>query len=367
MILDNKYSIDRTWTERNQNVMTVCFTGHRAKSLCGYNREAYKDFVNDFSERLSKMYTGEPITFISGGAQGFDQLAFWAVDVFKRKLPAEDQQNIKNIVYAPFPNQDDIWADTGLFSKKEYKQMLDRATEVKYCLNEKPSQKRWISSALMNRNHEMVNDSDMVIAMYEDDSWSDPKTKGGTAECMRYAYDHRKGISQMMYTVSDGKLAITDIIPCERPSHIDVNHNQKGKTAGSVTGKNMNPATSDIHFNNAAEMELLKTACTETIHKHYENTDMKRPYEDIIEKINTEKAYGTPNEPRTFRLVGGHIDCGYFALNEYYRNHHDEAAKTLCDDLIKHIKGPHELNPSQPSRSVESNKNVNTESPDFGT
>lgn len=60
--------------------------------------------------------------------------------------------------------------------------------------------------ALFQRNHAMVDMSDMVIALYENDAW--PYTKGGTAECMRYTASHSKQLLQIRYETESGQLTL---------------------------------------------------------------------------------------------------------------------------------------------------------------
>ena len=77
---------------------TMSFTGRRPKDLFGYVKENYVPLVNKLTDELIQFYKEQGFdTFITGGAQGFDQLAFWAVDRMKRQ-----GYMVKNIVYAPF-------------------------------------------------------------------------------------------------------------------------------------------------------------------------------------------------------------------------------------------------------------------------
>lgn len=175
------------------SITTMAFTGHRPNKLCGYTRELYKPFVSQLTEILQGYYDKGVHTFISGGAQGFDQLAFWAVHNLRKRHP-----DVKNIVYVPFKGQSDIWPDTGCFSKSDYNLMLRCATTVKYLLDVKPDAKKGMTDALMSRNHAMVNHSDIVLALQMDDAWEHAKY-GGTAECMKYAKDHRKVIHRLSF------------------------------------------------------------------------------------------------------------------------------------------------------------------------
>ena len=185
-------------------MIKICFTGHRPKKLCGYKKESYNDFVVNLTELLKK-YITDDIMFITGGAQGFDQLAFWAVDNLMKEN--DTCYEIKNVVYVPFKGQENKWLQNGLFGKTEYKNMLRHASEIVY-LNEHLTEQSAVIKALYERNHRMVNDSDYVIALYSDNTWS--TTKGGTAECIRYAKSKNKQIIQIKYSIANNKLCIEE-------------------------------------------------------------------------------------------------------------------------------------------------------------
>lgn len=177
--------------DANRPRKTVCFTGRRPKDLCGYNHDAYIPLVEHLKKELRNLYCQGYNMFISGGAQGFDQLAFWAVNALKREgLP------VINIVYVPFRGQEKQWANNGLFSKAEYNLMLSLADEVVY-LQETLHDRQAIVNALYDRNHKMVGNADLVVALYPNDNWQ--ASNGGTAECMRYASENGKEIKQIRY------------------------------------------------------------------------------------------------------------------------------------------------------------------------
>ena len=113
--------------------------------------------------------------------------------------------DVKNIVYVPFRGQERNWLKTGLFSQKEYELMLLLADEVVY-LNDALLNYKDIVKALYDRNHVMVDNSDAVIAMYEDDAWT--TAQSGTAECMRYASKHNKEICQIHYEIANGEIQL---------------------------------------------------------------------------------------------------------------------------------------------------------------
>ena len=172
---------------------TLCFTGRRPKDLFGYGESKRCDYeaLIDFTvKKLEYFYEKGVRDFISGGAQGFDQCAFWAVEKLKERHP-----DVKNILYIPFPGQDAQWPEDGLFGKKEYQKMCLKADETVYI------GKHYSKAGLLTRNHHMVDASDVVLGLYPDDSFGD--SYGGTAECLRYAVRKNREIYQLTYDKYD--------------------------------------------------------------------------------------------------------------------------------------------------------------------
>ena len=157
-----------------------CFTGHRPKGLYGYDKQKYYPLFNKLEEVICSVIEQGYDTFISGGAQGLDQLAFCVVNKIKKTNP-----NIKNIIYVPFRGQEEKWAETGLFSKQAYRRILSLADEVKYLRTVDRNNFKEVTNALMYRNHKMCDDSDLVIGVSTPDYKN--KNKGGTFECLNYA------------------------------------------------------------------------------------------------------------------------------------------------------------------------------------
>lgn len=154
----------------------MCFTGRRPKDLCQYVESKYKGFVSwlaDFLYRRFYLEKGVRI-FITGGAQGIDQLAFWAVEMMKRRHGLTD---VKNVVFA-VRGQHLKWLKEGCFSQEQYNKMISMADVVCYVSGGS-------IQALFDRNHLMCDWSDIVLGVYPDDSWT--SNKGGTSECLRYA------------------------------------------------------------------------------------------------------------------------------------------------------------------------------------
>ena len=174
------------------------FTGSRPKNLLptnkAYNMEAWTKLniqMNDILETIIKYTEETEYVFITGGAQGFDQLAFWCVDRLKSHYP---EKNIKNNLVLPFTNQAEQWMTNGLFSQKEYELMKDKADEISYCVNYELHNYKDIRNALMARNSVMINRADVTIALQANPDWNDPKTPSGTADAMRKALKEDKEI-----------------------------------------------------------------------------------------------------------------------------------------------------------------------------
>lgn len=185
---------------------TLCFTGKRPKDLLGYaHQQSYNDFVQWLSQYLETLYRDGIRNFISGGAQGFDQLAFSAVALLK-----ERHADIKNIVYVPFRGQHLRWSKNRNtpFSQSAYEDMLAKADQVKYLYEVDPSDFNKVKSALIRRNHDMVDASDIVVALYPSDDYL--SGTGGTAECMRYAAKQHKTIYQIKYVINDDRIIPTN-------------------------------------------------------------------------------------------------------------------------------------------------------------
>ena len=180
-----------------------CFSGPRPKHLVGYNYAGYKDLVEHITELVTVLYTDYGIRkFISGGAQGFDTCAFWAVDKVKRANPYWD---ITNAVYVPFPNQCDGWAKVGAFSSNDYNKMLRLADFVNYVCKIEPAEYRQACLMLDDRNQAMVNDSCVVIALRNEGDYR----KGGTMNCINYALRNGVDVVYVPHVVGNQQVIMT--------------------------------------------------------------------------------------------------------------------------------------------------------------
>ena len=68
---------------------TICFTGHRPKDLFGYDehqRARYSELTHDILNLVRNSYKNGYKTFITGGAQGADQLHFGRLSILKKNI-----------------------------------------------------------------------------------------------------------------------------------------------------------------------------------------------------------------------------------------------------------------------------------------
>lgn len=173
---------------------TVAFTGHRPKDLFGYDdRAPYSALVTAIADVCRKLHaTHEVNRFISGGAQGVDQCAFWAIEHLK-----EEGLDVKNIVYSPAPCQPCRWKRTGLFSQDEFAMMLDRADAVRY-IGSDDEMRENAPALLYSRNIAMIDACDILVAVTRLESIDDAESsKGGTAHAIRSAHAQDKKILAM--------------------------------------------------------------------------------------------------------------------------------------------------------------------------
>lgn len=187
----------------DEDIPTMCFTGRRPKDLCWYDASKYKSFVSDLAKMIyDEFYVKKGIRrFITGGAQGFDQMSFWAVEKLKSAYGCKD---IQNIVFVPFVQQEVRWAETGCFSQAEYWQMIKHADMVVVVSEDNDIE------SLFARNHAMCDYSDYCLALYPDRNWSE--SKGGTAECLRYAVMSQACTFRLGYTIDDAGLHIGTMV-----------------------------------------------------------------------------------------------------------------------------------------------------------
>ena len=131
--------------------------------------------------------------FFSGGAIGFDQIAFKVVEMIKKKFP---NLIIINEIDVPFKLQYIRWRD---YEIDIYLKQLDVANKVvmvdtldKYRIRGL-AEDVYHPAKMQKRNEYMVDMSDTIVAL-----WNGDRT-GGTWNCLKYARKQHKEIINLMW------------------------------------------------------------------------------------------------------------------------------------------------------------------------
>lgn len=164
-----------------EKTVSLALTGHRPHKFLGeydISHYSYRNLFNELITIIEKaLNNSEKLILISGMALGADTIWAYAIVKMKEKYP----NRIKFEAHCPCPNQDIKWEDE---NKKQYKWLLSKADEIIYYAEEYPGP--WI---LQKRNVGMINNSDYLIAVYDNKS-----TKGGTVNAINYAKKINKNI-----------------------------------------------------------------------------------------------------------------------------------------------------------------------------
>lgn len=157
--------------------MIVSFTGHRPPKFGGYKPcQTHERVRARVREKLLEL---QPEKAISGMALGLDQ---WAAEVCC-------ELGIPFIAAVPFSGQELMWPKG---AQQQYRVLLDKAAQI-HLVDPRPPRSYWETTQKLHaRNHWMVDNSDAVIAAWDG-------SKGGTAECVRYAQE----TGRLVYRLAD--------------------------------------------------------------------------------------------------------------------------------------------------------------------
>ena len=172
---------------------TVALFGRRPKALFGYKRPYYEQLSAAITPMLTDLCQNKGTqAFITGGSQGFEQTAFWAVENVKTMFP-----NVKNMVYAPCLDQDAVWNKGDLFGTAEYQRMIKAADAFIPIYR-----RRFLSNSdMIDRNRAIIGAADAVIAMYPDTMWQ--HSPSITADAIRRSIDLGKPVFRLAYDIGN--------------------------------------------------------------------------------------------------------------------------------------------------------------------
>jgi len=161
---------------------TCCFTGHRPQNLpWGFNEkdERCLRVMGEVEREVQKAIERGYTTFITGMALGFDIMCAEVVLKLKKHYP-----NIKLIGALPCRTQDKLWSEK---DKLRYRDVLKKLDKIR-CIYE-----NYIGSeCMMERNRYMINNSSLVIALFNG-------SKGGTKRTLEYA--KKQGVECIILSV----------------------------------------------------------------------------------------------------------------------------------------------------------------------
>ncbi len=136
--------------------LKICFTGHRPKSLpWAYDetKESCVLFKNVMASIIEKAIVSGYTYFISGMALGIDMICAEIVLELKKKY-----KNVMLECAIPCLSQEKKWS---LLEQKRYKKIIRKADVVHYV-----SKKEYTDTCMNERNNYMVNECDVVIAVW---------------------------------------------------------------------------------------------------------------------------------------------------------------------------------------------------------
>ena len=155
---------------KNLNLTTCCFTGHRPQSLpWGFNEQDERclKMKEQLKMEIIKAIENGYTTFISGMALGFDMICAEMVLELKKTFP-----RIKLIGAIPCKTQDKLWKEK---DKQRYRSLLTQLDSIRCIYDD------YIGpECMLERNRFMINNSSLVIALFNG-------TNGGTKKTLDYA------------------------------------------------------------------------------------------------------------------------------------------------------------------------------------
>lgn len=149
---------------------TCCFTGHRPQGLpWGFNErdERCLKMVVELERVIVGAIQDGYSVFISGMALGFDMICAEKVLELKKSYP-----HIKLIGALPCKTQDKLWKEN---DKKRYRDLISKLDGIRCIYDDYIG-----AECMLERNRFMINNSSLVIALFNG-------RNGGTKKTLDYA------------------------------------------------------------------------------------------------------------------------------------------------------------------------------------
>ena len=149
---------------------TLAITGHRPDKLGGYEPNPLGRAVQrELRTRIEELRSTK---LISGMALGVDQWAAWIAV----------RLGVPFVAAVPFEGQELVWKDAE--KRRRYHELLANAVHVHVNNTEEPTaaqraDKRWVRDSMFWRNRWMVQNCDVLLAVWDG-------SDSGTGNCVRY-------------------------------------------------------------------------------------------------------------------------------------------------------------------------------------
>jgi len=177
---------------------TICFTGHRPDKLGGYNWNTPKNkkIMEVLRSKIIEVINNtEPnvkdFKFICGGALGIDQMAFEICYELKYSEIKLNGCRIELELAIPFEKQASKWFNKDdidrFYTHQQQSDMITHVDLIEGYEFKGVPEGEYHPAKMMIRNKYMVNNSDIVIAVWNG-------SKGGTANAVNYAKKQGKEI-----------------------------------------------------------------------------------------------------------------------------------------------------------------------------
>ena len=157
--------------------MIIGVTGHRLQYLGGYSEETYAKLLEFAKQELAELLTivnvkdtFEHIRIGTGMALGWDQAIVEACVYY----------HIPFVAYIPFIGYELKWPQA---AQNKYHSLLEKAFKIIYTDG---MQGNYASYKLFKRNEFIVNDCEMLLALWNGD------IQTGTGHCVQYAKSQNK-------------------------------------------------------------------------------------------------------------------------------------------------------------------------------
>lgn len=211
---------------KKRGCRTACVIGPTAINLGWFRSEYYESFKRWFEQFVRVLYAdGEGIDrYVTSGVVGTAELTFFCVDRVSRELP------IRNDLFLAYEGSESDRPLNGEFNKTSYTEMLQSATSVTNVVEDIDKWDRQeVDASYEKRNKKLVDEADIVIALYNEADFMYAKGSS-VAAMMARAIEKEKAVVQLSYLPkSENGLAITGCtlwesskaLPMEKPKSVD--------------------------------------------------------------------------------------------------------------------------------------------------